>query len=226
MTSTRRTIEDLSRAVRPGTPERLRQVLSQRTRRVTAVLEDLYDSRNAGAIIRTCECLGLQEVHVIVNRNSFRPKSQVLRGSAGWLELVKHLPERAGDDGTAACFRQLRDRGYRLAATTLRTGPGVLRLEELPIDRPVALCFGLEQTGLSETAHATADFLVAVPMAGFTQSLNVASCAAICLYDVVRRVRAQRDDWRLAAEDREAVLRNWLEKSVKKSVRKRDPGSG
>jgi tRNA (guanosine-2'-O-)-methyltransferase len=219
MNETRRAIDALAGAARPGTVQRLQEVLAHRTRYVTAVLEDLFDSQNAATIVRTCECLGMQEVHVVVGRHPFRPKSQVLRGAEKWIDVVKHMPSRADDDPTATCLAALRGRGYALVATTLREGPGVIPLHDLPVERPLALCFGLEQTGLSETAHAAADYHVTIPMRGFTQSLNVASSAAICLYSVMHRARAGRHDTGLQPDDRDDVLLRWLRRSVRPAQR-------
>ena len=217
MTEKYTAIEILRKKALPSTLLRLERVLDQRTRRLTVVLEDLSDSRNSGAIIRTCECLGLQEVHVVINRNPYRARSQVLRGAANWLEVHKHVS--SGSTASLPCLRQLRSRGFCIAATTLRSDLTAIHPQAVPVDRPVALCFGLEQRGLSDAVHEFADLHVQIPMRGFTQSLNVACSAAICIHDVLERVHAGEVDWRLGPDDRERILLGWLKRKVRHADR-------
>ena len=47
----------------------LDKILEQRTRYLTVVLEDIYQPHNASAVLRTCDCFGIQDVHIIENRN-------------------------------------------------------------------------------------------------------------------------------------------------------------
>ena len=68
----------------------LREVLSRRTRYITVVLEDLYQPQNASAALRSCECLGIQDVHIIENRNSFNVNPEVDMGASKWLTIQKY----------------------------------------------------------------------------------------------------------------------------------------
>jgi tRNA (guanosine-2'-O-)-methyltransferase len=58
--------------------KRIHEVLAQRTTHLTLVLEDIFQSHNAAAIIRTAEAYGLQEVHVLENRNQFHQKNGLM----------------------------------------------------------------------------------------------------------------------------------------------------
>ena len=62
--------------------ERLQEVLDQRTRFLTVVLDDIYQPQNASAIIRTCECIGIQDLHIIEDRNEHKTNRDVVKGSA------------------------------------------------------------------------------------------------------------------------------------------------
>jgi len=76
------------------TPKRLKtfgKVLDNRTRYLTVVLEDLYQAHNASAVLRTCDCFGIQDVHIIENRNTYSINPDVALGSNKWLTLKKSI---------------------------------------------------------------------------------------------------------------------------------------
>lgn len=201
--------ERLAELATPARRARLEEVLAMRTRRLTVVLEDVYQPHNAAAVLRSCDCFGVQDVHVLEDRNPFAPSPEVAMGAAHWLNLHRHP---AGPAGTAEALAGLRARGFRLVATAL--GGDAVGLEEVPLDRPVALLFGTEERGLTDGALAAADLRVRLPMYGFTQSFNVSVCAALCLYELTRRLRREREDWRLAPDEWEWLHLAWLMRSI------------
>ena len=171
------------------TPQRLARmdaVLAARTAHLTVVFEDVYHPHNASAVLRTCECLGLQDVHVVEDTKAFRPARDIARGSARWLTLHRWRRDEGG--GVEACLAALRAQGYRIVATS--PGEGAIPLDEVQLERPLAVCFGTEETGLSPTAFAAADLRVTIPTPGFTRSLNVSVTAALVLYELATRLRA------------------------------------
>ncbi len=213
-------IAHLESHLTPERRQRLDAVLAERTRYITLVLEDIFQFHNASATVRTCDCLGVQDLHVIENRNTFGQKiykdQNVAMGANKWLTLHRYGPPplewKAGDNGlmpnTVACFDALRARGYRIVATTLRED--AVDLAEVPTDRPIALLVGNEKLGLSETAHKGADLAVKLPLLGFTQSYNLSVCAALCLHDLVRRVRSTGNAWRMPEAEKTALKLHWL----------------
>lgn len=190
-------------------PERKRalfeQLLGERTRWVTVVLEDVYQEYNASACLRSCDGFGVQDVHVVERRNTFEPDGQIALGSTQWLTLHRH-------DSTPDCLADLRERGYRIVATS--PNEESRPLDELDVDAPLALLFGTEMRGLSETALAGADETVHIPMQGFTRSFNVSVSVALCLWHVTTRLRASTLEWRLSPEDRAAVHREWIRAAI------------
>jgi len=192
--------------------QRIDDVLAQRTRRVTVVLENIGHPQNAGAVLRTCECLGVQDVHIVADRNPFRVVAATVAGAAKWLTLFRY--DDPGAPQTRVCLDLLHRRGYRIAGTTLRSG--AIPLEELPLDRPVALAFGSERQGLSEEAHGLCDFLVQIPMHGFTQSFNISVAAAICLFQLTGRLREMDAGcWGLSEEEKAWLRLEWVLKSIR-----------
>ena len=95
---------------------RIETVLAERTRWLTVALEDIYQPHNASAVLRSCECFGVQDVHIIENRNEYSLNPGVDMGASHWLTLRRYREE--GADNTTPALDALKERGYRLYATT------------------------------------------------------------------------------------------------------------
>lgn len=186
-------------------------ILGQRTRHVTLVLEDIYQSQNASAVFRTAECFGIQDVHLIESLTTYSLNKRVLRGANKWLNLIHH--NKTGDNNTELCFQALKKEGYKIMATT---PSATMTIEEVDISNKVAIVMGNELHGLSDYAQAQADFNVKIPMSGFTESLNLSVSAAICIYELMRRIRDSTLDWHLTATEQQMLKLDWYRKSIKK----------
>jgi len=190
--------------VNPDRVNRIDTVLDHRTRHLTVVLEDIYQTHNASAVVRSCECFGIQDLHVVESANRFQPNKSIVQGAAKWVTVRRY---RNGD-ATARCLRGLKEAGYRIAA--MDPAPDSVPIDELEVDAPLALCFGSEEPGLSDTARALAEVSVAVPMAGFTQSLNLSVCAGIALENLGNRLRRGASNWGLHQAERDRLRAFWL----------------
>ena len=205
-------LEYLEGFVTPRRKEIIEQVLGKRTRHLTVALEDIWHSPNASAVIRTCECFGLQDMYVIENSVRFKTNSKVVKGSAKWIDLQRF--NQAKQNNTEACFKHLRKNGYAIAATTLRKEK-YTPLNEIPLHHKLAVCFGCEETGLSDFAHENADYFIQLPMYGFTESFNISVSVALVLQTLSQRLR-QSDIPMHLTEDEKAELRmQWIKNSVK-----------
>lgn len=199
-------IDYLSGFISEARRARMQRVLKERTRHLTVVLEDIYQPQNASAVVRTCECLGLQELHVIENRYEYRLNPAVVRGSSKWIDLVQH--NREDEDNTRPCIEALKQRGYRIIA--MAPAPGGNALDQLDVSARLALCFGSEEPGLSASLMALADDTVSIPMHGFTRSYNLSVSVGISLYTLVTALRHSGADWRLAERDATDLYIKWL----------------
>lgn len=190
----------------------IEKVLAQRTQYITVALEDVYQPQNASAVVRSADCFGIQNVHVIEGRNAFDPNPQVLQGSAKWVDIIKHT---GGVNNTATCFKMLKNKGYSIVGTTPhRDG---VSLADFVIERPVALVFGTEDTGLSDYAMEHVDEYLRIPMYGFTESYNLSVSAAICLYQLTSSLYNSDENWHLAADIKADVRLAWYKKVVRRS---------
>ncbi len=185
------------------------RIAPTRTRHVTVVLEDIYQSQNASAVLRTCDLVGIQDVHVIENRNTYTVNKDVALGSAKWVDLYRHSGQ---EDNTEACIARLRANGYRIIATSPRGDR--CTPESIAIDRPLAICLGTELTGLSDTLMDAADEHLRIPMHGFTESFNISASAAIVLYTIMQRLRASDIAWQLDATAMLSLRNTWMRNAI------------
>jgi tRNA (guanosine-2'-O-)-methyltransferase len=190
----------------------MEEVLAKRTRFITVVLEDIYQSQNASAVVRTADCFGVQDVHVIEGRNVYDPNPQVLQGSGKWVDVIKHA---GGGDNTEACFSKLKQDGYRIIGTTPhREG---ISLPDFEVNQPTALVFGTEETGLSEYAMEHVDDYLCIPMYGFTESFNLSVSAAICLSQLTSSLYSSDLNWGLSEDSKTSLRLAWYKKVVRRS---------
>ncbi len=209
-----RLTEYLSDFVTEERLETISRVLDRRSRFLTVVLEDIYQPHNASAVLRSCDCFGIQDVHIIENRHDFDPSSGVTIGADQWLTMKNYKEE--GVNNTEVCFKRLREEGYRIVATTPHTDD--VSIDKLPLDQKTALVFGAELDGISDYAMEHADAHVQIPMFGFSESYNISVSAALCLYECSLRMRESSDiAWALSEEEKAELRLEWLEKSIRAS---------
>lgn len=204
-------LKHLSGFVSEARQQKFMEVIRWRTRHITVVLEDIYQPHNASAVLRSCDCFGIQDVHIIENRNKYSINPDVALGSTKWLNLVKYHKE---EHNTREALTKLKAKGYRLVATTPHTNDVDIR--DLSVEKPLALVFGTELEGISEVVREMADEYVRIPMFGFTESFNISVSAAICLSHLVGKLHASKVDWALRDAEQDAVLLEWYRNSIHK----------
>jgi len=202
----------LSRFVSENKRALFDRIAHERTRHVTVVMEDIYQPHNASAVVRTCDLLGVQDIHIIENRNKYTVNPDVTLGSSKWIDMHRY---REQTDNSLACMRALKAKGYRIVATTPRADS--ITPHSIPLDAPLAFCFGTELTGLSDVVLQHADIQLRIPMHGFTESYNISVSAAITLFTVMERLRASDLHWRMGDAELIALKLLWARKTVHSS---------
>lgn len=202
--------EQLVRFISDNKRDLFERIAPERTRHVTVVLEDIYQPHNASAVVRTADLVGVQDIHIIENRNKYTINPDVTLGSSKWTNMIRYREQ--GEDNARKCIEHLRAKGYRIVATSPRADS--VTPENIPIDQPMAFCFGTELTGLSGQMMDAADIYLRIPMYGFTESFNISVSAAIVLYTVMQRLRNSEVPWQLSAEELDALKLDWARKVV------------
>jgi 23S rRNA (guanosine2251-2'-O)-methyltransferase len=159
--------------------ELIDQAKTASDRPVVLVADSLTDPQNLGAMVRTAEALGVQGM-VIPQRRAVGITSTVQKVAAGALE---HLPV-ARVTNLSRALQDLKDAGFWIYGTTA-TAP--MPIHEVSFTGPIAVVIGAEGEGLNLLTENTCDFLISIPLSGKTASLNAATAAAMCLYEVNRQ---------------------------------------
>jgi tRNA (guanosine-2'-O-)-methyltransferase len=190
---------------------RLHEVLAERTNHMTLVLEDVYQSHNFSAVLRSADIFGIQSTYFIENKNNYKISEDVSMGSTQWLTLNRYQKH---ENNTKACLSELKEKGYKIVATSLHKNS--VSLEELDVSQPFALVFGTELTGISSDVEEMADEFVKLPMYGFTESFNISVCAALCMYNLSTRLRKEVPNYHLTTEEQEDLYIEWMKASIRK----------
>jgi len=194
--------------------DRIEEILTRRTRYLTIALEDIYQSQNASAVLRTCECFGVQDVHIIENYNPYNINPMVLKGSDKWLNIHRH---NQSDNNSAEAVGWLKSKGYRIIATSLSEKS--ILLDDFDIEcGKCAIIFGNEHQGVSKYVMEQADEYLKIPMRGFTQSLNVSVSAGIIISQMIEKIKNSSVGWQLSDPEKDILRAEWLKCSVKSKV--------
>ncbi|MCK5823195.1 MAG: RNA methyltransferase [Bacteroidales bacterium] len=206
-------IQYLSKFATEHRTELFEKIINDRTKYITVVLEDIFQSHNASAVLRSCDCFGIQDVHIIENRNEYKVNPDVALGSYKWLSLNKFNNSK---ENTLEAISSLKNEGYRIVATTPHTND--VDLEDFDLSKgKFALFFGTELTGLSETMLNNADEFLKIPMFGFTESFNISVSAAIILHHLTHKLRNLNINWQLSPQEKDDLILQWLKQSINKS---------
>ncbi len=207
-------IDYLSNCITPERNSLFEKVLEQRTSYITVVLEDIFQPQNASAVLRTCDCFGIQNVHVIENRNTFNVDTEVAMGASKWLSIHKY---NQAENNSLQAIRYLKSNGYRIVATTPHKNDLLLPDFDLTKGK-TALVFGSELPGISEAVQEEADEFLKIPMAGFTESFNISVSAAVILFHLTEKLKNQPEiQWQLSSEEKDEVKLHWLRNTLKRS---------
>lgn len=196
--------------IMPQRKELIEKIIDLRTDRIVPVIENIHKAQNASAVLRTCDCLGLQDVFVIENNNRFSVTDDISLGANKWLNITKY---HSSENNTVQCFDDLRKQGYKIVVTMPHKND--TDLQNLDINQKYALVFGSEVDGISPQAEANADGFMKIPMYGFTESFNISVCAAITLHYLTDKLRNSAVNWHLSEEKRIDTLIHWALSGIK-----------
>lgn len=185
--------------------------VGQRTKYISVALENIYQAQNASAVLRTCDCFGIQDVNVIENNNDFIIDPEVVMGASKWLDIHKFQNK---ENNTLEAIKSLKADGYRIIATTPHTDDTMLHDFDLEKGKAVFF-FGTELTGLSDVVLENADEFVKIPMYGFTESFNVSVSAALVLHHLSTQLRFSDVDWELNPKQKDQLTLDWLVRSIR-----------
>ncbi len=163
--------------------EKLRTLAANRQQDLTVILENIYDPHNLGAVLRTCDSVGIAEIYALYTQESPDELKKISghkssSGSKKWVDV--HI-----FDDPEKCFSAVRAKYDKIYGTHL--GADSVGLYDLELDKSVALLFGNENRGMSEEALSMVDGNFIIPQSGLTKSLNISVACAVSLYEAKRQ---------------------------------------
>ena len=194
--------------------ELFEEKIEERTKHITVVLENIFQGRNISASIRSADCFGIQDVHIIENDNIFNDDSEVSMGAEKWVSITRHNQEK---HNSTEAIKKLKSEGYQIIATTPHNTD--CNLFDIDVSKQkVALIFGSEVKGCSEQTLALADKKMKIPMYGFTESFNLSVSVSLCLQHLTYKLRKVDSDWKMTKNQQDKVMLQWLRNSIKASA--------
>ena len=175
---------------------------------VLPVMEDVYQFRNAAAIVRSVEACGFHHVVALEEENVFNPNLKVTKGAETWVQVEK-MPNNLDS------LKEIKSRGYRILAVSPEKNATML--PDYEVKEPIALVFGTELEGVSDEILDFADETLAIPMFGFTKSFNVSVAAAICMYELKQKLIKSGIEYQLSEQKLLELKIRWAKNSIKSS---------
>lgn len=181
-----------------------KQVLSFRQPDLRVALEEVTNTHNASAVVRTCDAAGIMYVEIIsATMEPFPVNRAISTRAEKWLKLNYYT-------SASECLKHLKDEGFTIVATHL--GENAVPYTSLDYTEPTVIVFGNESEGISGEALELSDHVIKIPMVGMVQSLNLSVSVGIILYEAMK----QREDKgyyansRLSSDEFQSFLSHWL----------------
>jgi tRNA (guanosine-2'-O-)-methyltransferase len=192
------------------TPERfctLKAALARRQPDLTVLADEVHKPHNIAALMRSCDAVGVFEIHAVGPRGSFKRPRGISGGTAPrvGVRTYRHL---------GAAVEALKGFDFQIVVAHLSSTSEDYRAVDYT--RPTALLLGSELRGISPEALALADCHASLPMRGLATSLNVSVAAALFLYEAARQREAagMYAQCRLSAEQFAQTLFEWCHPDI------------
>ena len=184
--------------------QKVKRVLSLRQPDLRIVLEDVTNTHNASAVVRTCDAAGILYLDIISSTGEPFPVNEAISTRAEkWLHFSNYR-------STEECLNHLKQKRFKIAATCLAEKS--IPYNAIDYTQPLAIVFGNESEGISEEARNMADYVIKIPMLGMAQSLNLSVSVGIILYEAMKQRMAKdfHKEKRLSPKEFEAFMKTWL----------------
>lgn len=178
------------------TPERFHRistVLKRRQPDLTIVTDGIYKYRNIAAIVRTCDAVGIPQIHCAMPKEGYQNRMGISASADKWVEC-KHYPL------VEQPLEILKEKGLQLIAAHLTKSS--LDYREIDYTLPTAIVMGAEVKGVSQRVCKLVDHTVVIPMMGMVESFNVSVACGLILSE------AQTQRYRAGFYDRQRLDQN------------------
>ncbi|MEL6941983.1 MAG: RNA methyltransferase [Bacteroidota bacterium] len=158
-------------------------VAKRRQSNLTVILENVHDQHNIGAVLRSCDSVGIPEIYILqsdpyLQKTRLALGKKTSAGSRKWVDVHYYTDPQK-------CFQKIREHYDFIYSTHLATDSK--SLYDLNLTTSVALLFGNEKSGLTKEALAHSDGNFIIPQVGMASSLNISVACAISVYEAFRQ---------------------------------------
>jgi tRNA (guanosine-2'-O-)-methyltransferase len=163
--------------------KRLAEVVRKRQTDLTVVLNNVHDPHNIGAVLRTCDSVGIPEIYVLYTEDRNDDENLLLGKKAAasarkWVDVFLYTDAKI-------CFDHIKSKYDRVLGTHL--GVDAVSVYDIDFTSSVAMVFGNEHLGIDNDVLKYLDGNFIIPQVGMVQSLNISVSAAISLYEALRQ---------------------------------------
>ena len=195
----------------PERKERFEKVVAQRQFDLTVILENVHDPHNIGAVLRSCDSVGIHEIFVLYTDKSLTEENLIVgkRSSSGarkWVDVHYFTDSKK-------CFKEVKKRYQKVFCTHLDND--AKDLYNLDLTQSVALLFGNEHEGVSEESLQFCDGNFIIPQMGMVKSLNISVACAVSLYEAARQ-RTEKGFYTFNPSRNESQREALLEEYIKR----------
>ncbi|MBN2735574.1 MAG: RNA methyltransferase [Spirochaetales bacterium] len=191
---------------------KIHDVSRKRTRHISVILEDIHYTQNISAVIRSCDCFGVQDL-TIMGQSSQRVNKHVSLGASQWVDLHRRAFEKKEN-----VLKDFQKRGYLIYAACLDDKAQDLNQIQ-PGNEKIALVMGNEAEGISPVTRDLADHFIKIPMYGFSNSFNISVSAAIILNHLVTKLRESEISWQLSDDELVELRYRWIKSTLRQGDR-------
>ena len=203
----------LEKLISKNRKEKIDKVLSKRTRYVSVLLENIYQSHNMSAVIRTCDNLGIQDIYTINSEKIKNSGKSISLGAEKWISIKsKNKNEELGK-----YINKIKKNGYKIVGTSTIKNNKTFDLTDLVLNNKLIFAFGNEEKGLSKDLIKHCDHIISIPMYGFAQSYNISVACAIILSNIMFKIRESKKSIFLQNSEKAELRKEWIKNSIKNS---------
>ncbi len=184
--------------------KRINDVISKRQRDLVVVLENIRNTHNANAIIRTMDLMGIQNLYIINTLNEpFPINTAISTGAEKWITIKQFF-------SVSECIKELKKNNLKIYTTHLHAE--ATPIKEVNFSQPVAIVFGNEKEGVSDRMLKESDGNIFIPMRGMVKSFNISVSVGIILYEAIsqRKNSGYIRKGKLLESEKKELFNNWI----------------
>ena len=169
----------------PKRLEKFQRVIQQSQGNITVVLENVHDTHNIGAVLRSADSIGIREIYVVYteekhSRDYLKLGKRTSGGTRKWVQVNYY-------NDIDACYKAVKTKYDKILGTYLKEGEASTSMFELDLTQSIALVFGNEAKGMTQKSIDYCDGNFVIPQAGMVTSLNISVACAVTLYEAYRQ---------------------------------------